>query len=179
MRRWGRNLLLALGGALAFFFLTVFVEERQVFLAPLWAAKDSAAPERDEEAMVEAVRAYNGRVVEAYARRDPFLLRSSVAGDELVESVAADLRFLAAGGRGLRLELVGMGVGKVQRLGPARASLAVTEDWIVEYRHAGSGAQLSPPHRARERLIYHLTKTGGRWRVAGASPQPRPEGRAE
>lgn len=170
MKRWGKNLLLASGGALAFFFLTVFIEERQVFLAPLVAARDRSAPERDEGAMVEGVRAYNQRVVEAYARRDPSLVRPSIAGDELADLIAADLRFLAAGGRALRIELVDLEVKELRRLGPARASLTVLENWVHEYRDAGSGVGLSPPQRAREKLTYHLTKIAGQWRVAATSP---------
>ncbi len=179
MKRWGRNLLIALSGALAFFFLTVFIEERQVFLAPLVAAKDGPAPESDREALVEAVRAHNQRVMEAYARRDPSLVRATIAEEELAELVAADLQFLSAGGRTLRLELLGLEVGGVRRMGPARASLTVTEDWVHEYRDARSGAGLSPPQRSRERLTYHLAKTGGRWRVVGASARPGAEERRQ
>lgn len=172
MKRWGRNLLIALSGALAFFFLTVFIEERHAFLAPLVAAKDRSTPERDQEAMVEAVRAFNQRVMDAYARRDPSLVRATIEEEELAELVAADVQFLSAGGRTLRLELVGLEVGGVRQMGPARANLTVTEDWVHEYRDVRSGAGLSPPQRSRERLTYHLAKTGGRWRVVGASAGP-------
>lgn len=176
MRHWGRNLLLALGGALAFFFLTVFVEERHVFLAPLAPAKPSSGPEGDEGAMVEVVRAYNARVAEAYARHDASVVRPSIEGDELADLVAADLKFLAARGRNLRLELVGLEVKALRRLGPTRASLTAIEEWIHEYRDAGSGSMLSPPQRSRERLSYHLAKIEGRWRVAAVSASLRAEG---
>lgn len=179
MRRWGKNLLLTLGGALVFFFLTVFVEERQVFLAPLVVAKIPSAPGRDEEAMMEAVRAYNERVVEAYARRDPSLVRPGIAGDELADLIAADIRFLAAEGRTVRLQMIGLKLEEVRGLGPARARLTVIEDWAHDYRDAASGARLSAPQRARERVTYDLAKIAGRWRVAAASHPAEAEDRRE
>lgn len=124
----------------------------------------------DEDA-VGLVRAYDRRLVEAYATNDPRQV-GEVAGPEEARKILGLVGVKADMGLALHARLDELTVEGVERPGDTIVVRTI-ERWTYEDRSTATGARVGEPSSDRYAMRYHLARVGGRWvvaRVEFASP---------
>lgn len=138
--------------------------------AALLGASGGCSRFGDDDA-VALVRAYNRRVVEAFAAGDPRLVEE-VAGPEEARKLLGLIGVKADAGLRLHSRMDELAVDGVDREG-GEIVVRTRERWSYEDRSPASGERVGPGSTDSYEMRYHLGRVDGRWvvrRIEFASP---------
>lgn len=173
-----KKFLLMVGLALVIFFVTVFVEERELFILPLLASGPAASLGPEDETLKDVVRRYNLALVEAYRQGDPAPLNDLIGDGELREMLASDLGFLAGQGRRLTLALVDLEFVEARSAAGSIGFVTARERWRYGYTDARSRRPLEETQTVRGEVTYTLERQEGAWRIVETGLKRRLSARA-
>ena len=126
------------------------------------ACGPSSARRDQDRAEIERLLAdYASRLSEAYRSGSAETLRE-VATEREVSRVHRQISEQAGNGRLLVAELVSSTVQSIE-FNRTSASATVSETWNLKVLAVGSGAVLSESPGQENRILYSLTRDGGRW----------------